>query len=541
MASSPSRRDFLRTSGLAASALALKRAEGALTAAPPALSSAAVASALRSLYAGPGPAVERWGRGSPLVRLPDGRQVEREQAYRDQPGFAEAARLLLGSPERDDAALGAWLLGSSRPPAREAAALALLEAVGHPQPQAAFEAARSLARVGGPNHAAPLAQRLAALPEGPVRSAAVWSLARLGSAPARQVSGLPAGFGRGVCWWYEGLEDDDGAASFAELRALGVNWISIHTWDPLQAAVDEPRWLRPRRLHAPRELGRVVAAARRQGLRVLFKPHLEMGHPPPSPEQRALLRGPESPARQALLTALRTERAKRGWHGAIEMGSAADWRVWFSEYTEYLLEYARRAQQAGCDALCVGRELDRTVLQRPSDWRQLIARTRKVFSGALTYSAHHATFAELDFWDALDAVGVAAYAPLCAQAAPSDAELQAGAVRSLDGLAAFARRHRREVWLTEAGYPALATAASRPWDEPRGPADPWLQARCWEALLGAVSTVGGVGGIFGWLWEGVSQPPFRDASFSLKEKPASFVLARWYAGLGARDRAGGGE
>lgn len=528
----PSRRGFLQRAGAAAAGLSLGRAAAARAAT---LDADGLAAELRALYARAGAAWERWGASPPPVRLPDGRELPRELAFRDHPLFVAATRRLLASAQAGDAALGAWLLGSAPASARAEAARAALEALSSRHPLAAFEAARALSRVGDIATAGQLAGRLPGLPEGPVRSAAAAALERLTGAAAstRGASPFSEAFGRGACWWYEGLDDDGGAASFAELRALGVDWVSIHTWDPLQRAPDDPRLIEPRRVHAPRDLPSVARAAHAAGLRVLFKPHLEMGHPPLSPGERRLLRGPDGPEKQGLVERLGSERAAQGWHGAIEMKSEADWRTWFAGYGDYLLAHARAAAVAGCAAFCVGREIDRTVLLREADWRALIARVRAAFPHALTYSAHHETFDRLGFWDALDAVGVSAYAPLSARPSPTDADLRAGAEAAVARLAAFSRRANRPVWLTEAGFPALASAAARPWDEPRGPADPWLQARCWQALLSAVAGHAEIGGLFAWLWEGVSQPPFRDASFTLKDKPAAYALARAFRGLGS--------
>jgi len=56
----------------------------------------------------------------------------------------------------------------------------------------------------------------------------------------------------------------------------------------------------------------------------------------------------------------------------------------------------------------------------------------------------------------------------------------------------------------------------------------WLQARCYEAALRAVASRPWIRGTYWWLWEGVMQPPFRDPSFTIQGKPASFVMASWY-------------
>ena len=45
--------------------------------------------------------------------MPAGREVPREEAFRDDPDFVSAARLLLSSRADDAAPLGAWLLCTS--------------------------------------------------------------------------------------------------------------------------------------------------------------------------------------------------------------------------------------------------------------------------------------------------------------------------------------------------------------------------------------------------------------------------------------------
>ncbi|MCL4818455.1 MAG: hypothetical protein KJ067_04910 [Vicinamibacteria bacterium] len=496
----------------------------------PASRDAELAAALRGLYDGPPAAHERWGAGPPLVTLPDGSRVPRDRAWRDHPEFEAAATRLLRAP--GDAALGAWLLRARPGPLAAGNRRALQAVLDGQDGLAASEAARTLATRGGRAALADL-ERVASEARAPlVRAAADWAAAETRGAPPPARSGAP--FGRGVAWWYEAQDGDHGAGSFTRLRRLGVDTVSLHTWDPLQVAARRPEFAEARRRFAPRDLAATVSAAHAAGLQVLVKPHLEMARLPLSDAERAALRGTDRAAREAAMAALRERRRLQGWHGEIEMQDDADWRRWFERYADYLLAHAREARAAGADAFCVGRELDRTVLAREADWRRLIARVRVVFPGPLTYSAHHDTFDRLGFWDALDFAGVAAYFPIAlgAQQQPTDAELAAGWRPVQARLSRFARRLGRPVVATEVGYPAIPGAAARPWEERDEPADPWLQARLLDAALGALSRTDGVTGAHVWLWEGVGSPPFRDPSFTVNGKPAEFALARWFGGFG---------
>jgi hypothetical protein len=296
---------------------------------------------------------------------------------------------------------------------------------------------------------------------------------------------------------------DDGRASFVRLAALGVDWVSIHSWDPLQRDIHDPEL----RAFSPRPswsgLAAIVAQAHEAGMRVMVKPHLELHSPRGAPPAQV-------------------------WHNQIEMRSERDWRRWLEGYERYLIAYAELARDAGADMFCVGRELDRSVLAREADWRRLIARVRTVFPGPLVYSANFDTYPRIAFWDALDFVGVSAYFPLSTAPSPTAEQLAAGWQRALEGLEATSRRFDRPVLLTEIGYPAVPSAAREPWREADAAADTALQARCYEAALAALAGRPWLQGTFFWLWEGTAQPPFRDPSFSIQDKPAAFVMAAWY-------------
>jgi len=281
---------------------------------------------------------------------------------------------------------------------------------------------------------------------------------------------------------------------------MGVTWVSIHTWDPLQRGLGEPLLAAPRRRFRGPRLEALVRSAHEAGLHVLVKPHLEMGW-----------------------------GADAGNHNRIEMHDEASWRLWFSQYEGYLLPYARTAAVSRADMFCVGRELDTTVIRREADWRRLIGRVRRVFPGPLVYSANFDTWEGVGFWDALDFIGVSAYFPLSDVPDPTPAALAAGWERALRPLGQAARRFQRPVLLTEAGFPAASSAARAPWRESRGRADVWLQSRCYEATLRALAAHSFVEGAFFWLWERPAEPPFRDPSHSIVDKPASFTMARWYS------------
>jgi hypothetical protein len=505
---------------------------------PPLSDAEALAWNLRTLYPESPEPWDRWRRDR-TVQLPNGREVSRDEAYRDQPLFVGAAQHLLSSSARDDAALGAWLLGTVDPSGRGEAERVLIDALEHPDPRAAFEAAMALAVIGGEGAETALARAAEKASSEEVRAAAAWSemeVARRRGTPARAdglrrvgaAETLAPDFRRGVSWWLGEGRGDEGRASFRTLAALGVTWVSIHTWDPLQQGRHEPVLAPRSHRFGARNLEALVENAHAAGLAVMFKPHLEMRGYRPTPEERQILRGPDPEARHQVILRIEALR-EHGGHNRLAMHSDADWRRWFEEYEAYILPYARDAQQAGADMFSIGRELDSSVIEREADWRRLIAKVRVEFDGPLTYSANFDSWEGIGFWDALDFIGLSAYFPLAEDADATVREMQAGWGRALPSLEAASRRWDRRVLFTEVGFPAVPSAARAPWKEEKVAADVWLQARCYEATLRALAERPWIEGAFFWLWERSSKPPFRDPSHTIVGKPATFTMARWYS------------
>jgi hypothetical protein len=311
---------------------------------------------------------------------------------------------------------------------------------------------------------------------------------------------------RGVCF-VAGPEVRAGA--FDELAARGVTWIS-QTPFGWQRGLDSPQIeiVTDGRIYwGERDSGLVATArlARARGIRTLLKPHLwVMGGGP---------------------------GGGHAWCGDIAMRSEADWQRWFARYQEFIVHYARLAEAAGIEALCVGTELQGTT-QREADWRRVIAAVRRVYRGRLVYAANWSgEFERVRFWDALDWIGVQAYFPLSNASESSVDELVAAWRPHVAQLEAVARRTGRPIVLTEIGYKASDFATKEPWtwttaDRP----NPDEQARAYEAAFRALWNRPWLAGMYWWKWfpDGHPEAHGRDRFFTPQEKPAAGVLAKWY-------------
>ena len=233
--------------------------------------------------------------------------------------------------------------------------------------------------------------------------------------------------------------------------------------------------------------------------------------------------------------------------------SDAMWAAWFASYAAYVLPLAQLAADESVEMFEVCSELDVALTTRGADWRALIASVRAVYKGPLFVAANSGTLSQIDFFDALDAIGVDAYYglgdPLPLGIAPTVEALVAAWAPIRDSLAALSSSTGKPVLITEVGYQSRPDCHVRPWGtvvhDPLDDSawledhDPACQANAYEALLRVFSGEPWFSGVFWWLWR--SDPTHGgtgDSDFTPHGKPAEEVLRRWYGGAAGEDRDG---
>jgi hypothetical protein len=294
-------------------------------------------------------------------------------------------------------------------------------------------------------------------------------------------------------------------ADLDELVDAGVAWIAVipFGW--------QPRWDVPEvRLRATGVrwgetddgLRETIRRARERGIRSLLKPHVWL-----------------------------TEEVAGQWRGTIGFEAEADWLAWESDYRLLVLHYAALAQEAGADMFSVGVELHRSVRDRPAFWQALIADTRRVYSGPMTYGANWDREAlDVTFWDDLDFIGVHAYFPLTHRLDASVAQLERGWQQPLQQLASLCERHDRQVLFTEIGYRSIEGAGVEPWNfTVQGAVDTQEQADAYEALFRALWHREWFAGLFLWEWV-TGDDDGADGDYSPQHKPAETVMSSWFVG-----------
>lgn len=300
-----------------------------------------------------------------------------------------------------------------------------------------------------------------------------------------------------------GYGTDASARSLDHLRELGVNWITLTPFgfqrDPSAPSF---RWRRTRdgtsdTHQTDTRLRLATAQAHARGMRVMLKPHIWLRPP--------------------------------AWVGMVEPRTDDDRAAWFETYEAFITHYARLANEIGIEALCIGNELSRTT-HYESEWRQLIAAIRAVYSGRLTYGAHMDEVSSVPFWDALDAIGVSAYFPVGRARSPSHDDLVAGWAPITVRLGRLSARHDRPVLFTEIGYRSVDYATRHPWKyDHQPPINLQLQASAYAAFFDAVWTQRWFAGVYWWKWRSsLDDGGPSDSDYTPRGKPAENILRRYF-------------
>ncbi len=270
------------------------------------------------------------------------------------------------------------------------------------------------------------------------------------------------------------------------------------------------------------------AVARASGPRAAFEP-VARG---PLVSDLALVGTMRAAAKRDLAVMLRPflfETASGTWAGDHAEESEERHEAFFAHYRELLVHAALLAELSGAELLCVGGQLPKTTRTDPEGdpwvpdftnenhdrWRGLIATTRALFAGSLTYGADGFGEGErIGFWAELDFVGQQLFRSLTVQPGelrPTDDELRRRLINLLRGTAALGASAARPALVVEVGFPASSEGWLQP-SETRGEPDLLEQARMMEGLfralvslersgkLAATPEEGRLGGLFLWCW-----------------------------------------
>jgi hypothetical protein len=223
-----------------------------------------------------------------------------------------------------------------------------------------------------------------------------------------------------------------------------------------------------------------------------------------------------------------------GWVGGLDFATDADWEKWEMDYEKYLLPFAKIADSAKVELLCIGTELKISVVKRPLFWQNLIAKTRAIYHGKLVYAANWDEYPLVTFWDKLDYIGIDAYFSLVPKATPSVSELAEAWKPHMTEIQTFQKQQKKPILFTEFGYMPIDSCTYRSWEIERRrrnmPINETAQANAIDALFTVFWKESWWAGGFLWKWfpEVKAHEGREIKDYSPQGKQAIGVLQKWY-------------
>jgi hypothetical protein len=222
----------------------------------------------------------------------------------------------------------------------------------------------------------------------------------------------------------------------------------------------------------------------------------------------------------------------------------SDRNTWFTNYGLVLNHYAIMSQKQHVEMYTLGAELinmtsDNINSSNTSNWRNLIANVRSLYSGKVTYDGNWGGGTwndELDhikFWDALDYIGVSAYYHIGGTNINNytQATLEAAwdNVRTSQ-LEPLHNKYGKSIIFTEVGYRNVDGALTHPasW-EMSGGLDEQEQSDGYESLFSYWGNISYFAGVQFWDWK--SNPNAggaNDSDFTPQNKLAQATIKTWF-------------
>ena len=224
------------------------------------------------------------------------------------------------------------------------------------------------------------------------------------------------------------------------------------------------------------------------------------------------------------------------WHGEftgnLKMKSEEDWRILEISYRNFILDFAKLANETEVAMFCIGTELEQFIVHRPEFWHKLIVEIKEVYVGKLTYAANWDEYKRTPFWKELDYIGVDAYFPVSESKTPTLEESIAGWKPWKKEIEGVAKAHNRKVIFAEYGYRSVDFAGKEPWKSDRDMTEVNLtaQVNLTKVLFDEVWEEDWFAGGFIWKWfmnhEKVGGN--ENSQFTPQNKPAEAVVREAY-------------
>lgn len=198
------------------------------------------------------------------------------------------------------------------------------------------------------------------------------------------------------------------------------------------------------------------------------------------------------------------------------------WSEWFASYTEYILHFAKIAEQMKCPMFVIGCELVNTD-RREVEWRKLIQEVRKVYSGLITYNCDKYQEHVLKWWDAVDVISSSGYYPIDTWE------------EQLDRIEKVVEKYNKPFFFCEAGCPSWVGGETLPNDwTKRGEFSEEAQKSWYEEMFRITSKRSWVQGFALWDWKAHLYPideALQNQDYAVYGKSAEKVIKEFYQSI----------
>lgn len=287
----------------------------------------------------------------------------------------------------------------------------------------------------------------------------------------------------------------------SEVKRVNADWVAIIPYGFSYAGAPEVSYDHADQWWGERTQGtcQLVNYAKSHGLKVMLKPHVWV--------------------------------IGQGWTGDFDLSEEDQWEVWERDFLKYILNYATVADSLGVELLCIGTEYRIPARERPAFWRGLIKDVRNIYSGKITYAANWDNYDRIDWWDAVDYMGIDAYFPLVEKANPSVDEIAEGWQPIKDEMLTFSKAWNKPILFTEYGFLSVNGATGKHWelDKSVANANDELQAKAYEATYRMFMDESDFIGGFLWKWHlTMRSGDWYKTQWTPQGKATEKVIADWY-------------
>lgn len=218
--------------------------------------------------------------------------------------------------------------------------------------------------------------------------------------------------------------------------------------------------------------------------------------------------------------------------GFIKMNTEEEWQELEQTYENFILDFAKVAEDINAEILCIGTELENFVAHRPKFWTQLIKKIRTIYKGKLTYAANWNEFTKTPFWADLDYVGIDAYFPVSDLKTPTVEDCLKGWNAHLSDIKDVHKTTKKPILFTEFGYRSFDFSGKKPWLTGNYDANPNLEAQVntTKALFKTFWEEDWFAGGFVWKWfhNYEQSGGTKDNMFTPQNKPAEDIIRQYY-------------